>query len=374
MRAILAWSWVGVVLTGTLLVVDGWNDALLGMAPVLFTVLGAVIATRQPQNRIAWLFLAVGIFVVVPVLQLRLSDEPPNPVEPLDVLAAGGENFSYFGLILLLALLLFLFPTGRFLTRRWRWAGWVGAFSLVGFTSTGLFSLEVSGGSSGASWIVPNPYGFIPETLVEILITVAGVSMVLLLVIGFIAIVVRYRRSDAVVRAQIKWVALALISVVISILYQLFTNGQGVLSGLLFKLSFLSLPVSIGMAILRYKLFEIDRIISRTVGYTIVVGLLAFAYAVGAVWLPSRMTGGQSPVFVAASTLGVAALFNPVRRRVIHAVDHRFYRSRYDAERVLERFGDRLKDQIDIEQIAEDSISVIRDTMQPSSVGVWIRG
>ncbi|MGH8947860.1 MAG: hypothetical protein ACRDXF_03290, partial [Acidimicrobiia bacterium] len=131
---------------------------------------------------------------------------------------------------------------------------------------------------------------------------------------------------------------------------------------------------AVTLAILRYRLFEIDRLISRTVTYAVVAGALALVYGVGAIWLPSRIVGEQTPLFVAGSTLAVAALFNPLRRRVMRWVDRRFNRSSYDLEQITDRFAARLRDQVDADRLADDWAKVVTGTLQPSAVGVWVRG
>jgi hypothetical protein len=138
-------------------------------------------------------------------------------------------------------------------------------------------------------------------------------------------------------------------------------------------ISAMALPLSIAAAIMRYRLFDLDRLISRTIGYAIVIATLALVYVAGAVWLPAQIIGEQSSAFVAGSTLVVASLLNPVRRRVISRVDQRFNRFRYDAQKVIAEFSERLKDEIDIDQITADSTAVITRTVQPESVRVWIR-
>ncbi len=131
-------------------------------------------------------------------------------------------------------------------------------------------------------------------------------------------------------------------------------------------------PLAIAVAVFRYRLFEIDRIISRTVGYVLVIGLLVVVYAAGAAWLPTRL-GGESPLFVAGSTLAVAALFNPVRRRLLHWVDRKFYRTRYDAERVVDGFVASLKDRTDLNGLADEWVTAVTETMRPASIGIWVR-
>jgi len=175
-------------------------------------------------------------------------------------------------------------------------------------------------------------------------------------------------------RAQIKWVALSLILFVAALLFRFTTYpGEDLLSQVLFSAATVFIPVSMTLAILRYRLYDVDRIISRTFGYLIVVAVLGAVYGVGAVWIPTAIFGDQSSLFVAASTLAAAALFNPVRRLVLDRVDRRFNRSRYDGDRVLEEFSSSLKDMTDIGVLSRDSLDVVRRTMQPQSLGIWVR-
>jgi hypothetical protein len=133
-----------------------------------------------------------------------------------------------------------------------------------------------------------------------------------------------------------------------------------------------AIPAAVAIAVLRYRLYEIDRLVSRTVGYVVVLGVLTAVYVVGAVWLPTRLLGEQTPLFVAASTLTVAGLFGPLRRRVVVWVDRRFYRARYDADRVAEAFSSRLRDEIDMANLTADWVGVVAMTLKPTTIGVWV--
>jgi len=379
-RVRLAWVWTGLVVAASVALVlatpssvGNIGDAMTVSTPTLLTALGAAITTRQPGNRIGWLMFGVGAALLIePTALLILSGDRPEPVTLLDVLAVTGENTSFFiGFIIPVAFLLYLFPTGSYLTGGWSWAGWLAAVASLSFVVDALFSVELR--IADADWIVSNPIGFLspgPQTALEF---VAGIGMLTLMLGGIVAIVVRYRRSDSVVRSQIRLVALSLIFFIVTALYRLLTDDRGNASSLIFGFVTVLIPISIAVAILRHRLFDIDRVISRTVGYAIVIGTLALVYIGGALWLPTQFLGERSPVFVAGSTLAVAALFNPLRRRVVGWVDRRFNRARYDAEQTLALFAERLKEEIDVSQITSDSIAVISQTMQPESIGVWIR-
>lgn len=380
-RSALAWLWTGFVATATVALVLATPDAVVNIGdaltvttPTLLTALGVAITTLQPGNRIGWLMFGIGAAMLIePTALLILSGSRPEPVTILDILAVTGENTSFFvGFIIPLALLLHLFPTGGYLTRRWSWAGWLAAVTSLSFLVDALFSVELH--IADADWTVINPIGFVSPFVETVLRQVAGVGFLTLMVGGILAVVVRYRRSDSVVRSQVRLVALSLIFFIATALYRLLADDRGNASSLIFGFVTVLIPISIAVAIFRYRLFDIDRLISRTVGYATVIGTLALVYIGGAVWLPTRIIGEQSPVFVAGSTLAVAALFNPVRRRVLGWVDRRFNRARYDAEQTLTEFAERLKDETDVTQITSDSIAVITQTMQPTSIGVWIRG
>jgi hypothetical protein len=184
-----------------------------------------------------------------------------------------------------------------------------------------------------------------------------------------VGIAVRFRKAAADERAQIKWLLFAGALFVLAFFDIVFevTNGFTALAGLL------AIPVAITIAITRYRLFEIDRIISRTVSYLIVVGLLALVVVVGAVWLPTRVFGEQSSLFVAGSTLAVAAIFNPVRKRVQRVVDSRFNRSAYKAQDVAARFAGELQQTLTVEELADVLADTVAISLQPRSLGVWLR-
>jgi len=379
-RAPLAWVWTGLVLTASVALVLATPDAVVNIGdaltvttPTLLTALGVAITTRQPGNRIGWLMFGIGAALLIePTALLILSGSRPEPVTILDILAVAGENTSFFvGFIIPLALLLHLFPTGGYLNGRWSWAGWLAVATSLGFVVDALFSAELH--IADADWAVDNPIGFLSPLVETVFQQVAGVGLLTLVLGGIVAIVVRYRRSDSVVRSQVRLVALSLIFFIATTLYRLLSDDRGNVSSLVFGIVTVLIPISIAVAILRHRLFDIDRLVSRTVGYAVVIGTLALGYLGGALWLPTWIIGEQSPVFVAGSTLAAAALFNPMRRRVIGWVDRRFNRARYDAEQTLAHFAERLKDEIDVSQITSDSVAVISQTLRPESIGVWIR-
>ena len=187
--------------------------------------------------------------------------------------------------------------------------------------------------------------------------------------------VMRFRRSIGIERQQMKVFAGALsISIVgMALNLILYEIGNEPAANALFAIWVLVLVSSIAVAVLRYRLYDFDRVVSRTVSYALLVLILGAVYVAGAVWLPTRIVGEQSPLFVAGSTLAVAALFTPVRRRVMTWVDRRFYRSRYQLERVMDDFSSHLQDQVDPDRMASDWVILVTDTLRPTTAGVWVR-
>jgi hypothetical protein len=393
-RRLLLWIWNGAIVAAT-----AWAFWSAGMThprmeatelvglflalPTLFTGLGSVIAAKKPGNRIAWLFLAMGLSLLFSVW----ADfnvpwiSPPQPTA-MDTLAVVWFNAGFqVGLFIPLGVLMHIFPTGSFLTPRWAWAGWaaaVGAFTSF-FAEVSVIEVSPNFEPSIESWVISNPFGFTTVgTMANPIYAVAlGLTVLPLIFGGVASLVLRYRRSDAIVKAQIRWVVLALILFVLIGVIPAFAGFYG--SNLF--LALLLVPVAVTIAITRYRLFEIDRLISRTVGYAIVIGLLGLVFTLIAV-VPGLFLGGvdtdgtpaDAPsVLVAASTLAVAALFNPLRLRVLRWVDRRFNRSRYDAETVIDGMTRWLVGDAMVEDIADEAVAVVIKTMEPVSVGVWVR-
>jgi hypothetical protein len=285
------------------------------------------------------------------------------------------ENFSWVLLIFPLFHLMLIFPDGKLLSPRWRYFVVLESLMVAVMLLFSAFSVRI-GPMEGAGWTVANPIGFLPMDVFEQsgIGTFWAVGLVTLTLFGVLALVLRFRRAETTERLQIKWMtfAVAFFGLVYPVVVWLSDEALEI-GDLFLALSINLLAVAIAFGVLKYRLFDIDRFISRTVGYSLVVGLLAGVYAVGAIWLPSRLAG-ESPLFVAGSTLAVAALFNPVRRGVLRWVDRRFYRSPYDTDRLAEDFGVRLRDQTDVVRLTDDWMAVVTGALSPSSIGVWVRG
>jgi hypothetical protein len=249
-------------------------------------------------------------------------------------------------------------------------------FTLLSYTFTEQICVEGEG--TCLAWVdnpigisgVPNPeYGWLAGPLFGLYPFFMGAALW--------SLFTRYRKAGTVERLQLKWFLLACLSFVAALSTEFIFEGLGYpeapfLVDLWIDVSLISIPVAATLAILRYRLYDIDRIISRTVSYAIVIGLLALVYALGVTGL-TTLLDTDSPLVVAASTLAAAALFNPLRRWVQRRVDHRFNRSRYDAERVMASFTGSLRDQVDPDQVLEGWVSVVNETMKPAAAGVWVR-
>jgi len=288
---------------------------------------------------------------------------------------------NWLGWIWLLGLglcvfVLLLFPAGNLPSRRWRPVAWTAGAGLAGWVLGNAFAPTIISKSPS----VPNPVGVtglagdmfkIMATGGVLLIAVAGLAAVL-------SLAFRYRRARMVERAQLKWLVYAAALVVAGALAgvpaeQIMGPGDAAtnLQNAMVSGAVALVPVAIGIAVLRYRLYDIDRVISRTVAYAIVTGLLVGVYA-GLVLLTTQVFRVHTPVAVAASTLAAAALFNPLRRRVQRVVDRRFNRARYDADKTVAAFAARLKDAVDLDSVRDDLASVVHQALEPAHVSVWI--
>lgn len=373
------WVWavmLALVALGLVLTVgppgEGFSEtASLILVILVPTVMGALLRTKVPDNPIWLVFLLAGLGALLAGTASRVVESGP-PIEPgfWDYAAIwfslGLSSLSFFYPYLLL---LYLFPTGRFLNRRWRWAGWFGLMAGPMLALSAAFQTRIGDPFAEEPWSIPNPIGFIPTTIGDWIFGIAIYGLYMVALGSVVAIVVRFRRAEADERAQIKWLLFAGALFVLGFFDVVFevTNGFTAMAGLF------AIPVAITIAITRYRLFEIDRIISRTVSYLVVVGLLALVFVAGAVWLPTRVFGEQSSLFVAGSTLAVAAIFNPVRQRVQRVVDRRFNRSAYHGSEIAAEFAGKLQQTLTVEELADVWAGTVGTSLQPRSMGVWLR-
>ena len=348
-----------------------------------FGLLGFVVAWRKPGNPLGWIFLAVAAlsalsqdasFYAVADYRLRHGSLPLGWVAVL-VQPGWAPTIALVGLAFL------LFPDGSPPSPRWRWVLWTYlAAAGLWIAGTLIASLAAIAGhrirvdASGNLLVLTQPTGsawwwgvveavFLPALAVCLLGSVTGQLL-------------SFRRSSGERRQQLKWLAtgsaLAAASIFLGIALPARTGPLGVIGHIASGVALLGFPACMGIAILRYRLFDIDRVISRTLAYAIVTGLLAGVYA-GIVLLATEVLQFRSTVAVAVATLAAAALFNPLRRRVQKMVDRRFNRARYDADRIIAAFTARLQDAVDLDVIRADLASSVQRALEPAHLSVWIR-
>jgi hypothetical protein len=378
---------------GEIFLTWGPSIASLAVVTVSFSVVGALIASHRPVNPIGWVFCAAAFLqgLLNAADQYAIYALLTNPSAlPLGAELSWLEAWIWApGLGLILVFLPLLFPDGRPPSHRWRPVGWLGGLSI------GLICVLTSivlWPERGPALVRP---GGFPEfegwrsAVIEGLVSLALQMMMYLAGLGaVISLLVRFRWAGGDERQQIKWFAsAAALTLVWIFVFEMSTPHSG-LPKAIFALSGLlvlpSIPIATGIAILRYRLYDIDRIINRTLVYaSLTVTLVALYFGgivllqgVGSVVLqvPVRAVLGQtSTLATVGATLAMAALFNPLRRRIQSFIDRRFYRRKYDASKTLEAFSAKLRDETDLEALSDDLVGVVRETMQPAHVSVWLR-
>jgi hypothetical protein len=364
-----------------------WVALALVVAMVTYPAAGWLIAARRPENPIGWLLLAIGLCWGAGATSsyadytLKLHHDLPGGA----LVAVVGSAFWMPAIGMTGTFLLLLFPDGHLPGRRWRYVAHAAAVTMV----AGLFDLMFRPGllTDDGYPGVRNPVGI--DALGPVLAVgwVAIIALVVTMVVSAASLVVRYRRSRGPERQQVKWLAgaaagVALVYAVVVPLGALVDPSSQHPPAWLSAaqsvslLSFGLIPVAIVFAVLRYRLYEIDVIIRRTLVYTALVAVLAALYLGGVTMIGGVLrtaTGGSGAIGVTVSTLAVAAAFQPLRRRIQRAVDHRFYRGRYDAARTLESFSGRLREHVEIDAVSSEVLDVVRQTLQPAHVSLWLR-
>ena len=332
-----------------------------------YSVIGAIIASRLPNHPIGWICCAIGLIAAVDhfggeyALYALLALPHSLPGGKAMLWLQGWFWMLFVGLIVFLLL---LFPTGRLPSSRWRPFAWVSV-------------AVISCGVIWSSAISPDVGFNAPPSPVQL-------SVLLLGGIAAGSVVVGRRNARGVERQQIKWLLyvgpLFFVASGLHIGFYFFWLAErswGLwASYLLVAVGGLSVPIAIGVAILRYRLYEIDILINRTLVYGPLTATLVALYFVGIVLMQRLfviLTGQQSPLAIVASTLLIAALFNPLRRRIQYFIDRRFYRRKYDARKTLETFSAQLRDETDLDALSDDLVGVVRETMQPAHVSLWLR-
>jgi hypothetical protein len=364
---------------------DAVSAAVYFFAVVAFATVGAFVIWRRPGNRIGWVFLAIGAVVSVRVAAAQYAEYSllvrPDSLPGGRVAVTLGETLSIL-MFALLGLALLLFPDGRLPSRRWRKLLWIlGAAALFGVVGLGLRPGHFAETEAFDAYTNPLGVGSDPEPFDAL----GGLGWLLVALGVFacgLAMVRRMRRAHGIERLQLKWIAFAasLFAVgflVISITFFAELSGTTIdpLRTAVLGLGFCAIPIAAGIAILRYRLYDIDVVINRTLVYAVLTATLA-AFYLGSVLLLQvvlRPLTEESNLAIAGSTLAVAALFRPARSRIQAAVDRRFYRRKYDAARTLARFGLHLRDEIDLDALGSELRAVVAETMQPAHVSLWLR-
>ena len=350
------------------------------VAALVCLVVGFVVARRQPASPIGWLLLGwalltpvVGVALLYSVLDYRIH-RGALPFGPVAVMLESGE----FGIAVLAALTVLLFPDGRSQPLRWRWLLWVFLAASAMFTATLVAGQALAIerhplriGPSGAPLAVPvaggilGPLGWTADGLILVCWAI---------ILG--RQVTRYRRATGNQRQQLKWLiggaACCVVATAITIFAGNYTSQAAQAVQDAADLGAAVLPASIGVGIVKYRLYDIDRIFSRTLAYAIVTGLLVGVY-LGLVLLASLVRPSSSPAVVAGSTLVVAALFHPLRRRVQRMVDRRFNRARYNADQIVTAFAARLQDAVDLGTVRDELTNAVHAALEPAHLSVWIK-
>jgi hypothetical protein len=368
--ALLVWDWSTPV-PGGFFGIRGFT----GLWAVGFGTVGALLTWRRPGHPVGWVFAAAGMASAVDFATFEYGLAAAGRRG----LPAGGyvgwlQLWIWVPLIALITVYLFLlFPDGRLPGPRWRPVGWMAAgFGVIAITGLAL----IPGGDRPNLPGLRNPFGVAPAWW-PFDAAVAGLAgLVGCAVLAAWSLFARSRRGPAVERQQIKWLAysgcLVALTLVPSVSLSLSPGTAARIAQGALMVAVLAMPAAVAVAVLKYRLYEIDRIISRTLAYAVVTGLMVGVYA-GLVLLATRVPGVTTPPAVAAATLAAAALFNPLRHRVQRAVDRRFNRARYDADKTVAAFAARLQDGVDLKTVQADLARVVQDALEPAQVSVWIR-
>ena len=358
---------------------DHWVDSTL--AAIVFSIVGAVIAPRTPpHNPIGWLFCVVGLLFAVTHFSAEYAIytllAAPGSLLPGGEAAAWLASWLWIPQLGSVVLVVLLFPDSRLPSRGWRWFAWLSVLLvLVGAVLAALSPGPISVGLGP----IHNPLGV--ESLPSFIKVVERVVNTLLFV-AVISLFVRLRHARELERQQIKWfvyaTALAICGGIVT-----YPVSEAIGSVWLkwigfvpFLVGVMAIPISMGIAILRYRLYEIDTLINRTLVYALLTAALVAVYF-GTIVLLQRLfvvlTGEKSTLAVVASTLLIAALFNPLRGRIQSFIDRRFYRRKYDAAKTLEAFSAKLRDETNLGALSDDLVGVVKETMQPAHVSLWLR-
>jgi len=358
--------------------------ALDAVFKIAFAVVGALILSRLARNRIGGLLMFIGVATggigVLVSLAASGASSGAEPT-PMEHFLVWQSMWSWWLLMGPLFLLLLIFPTGRLLSRRWRWV--VGMLGLLFASFLAAVTVSPEWQDTETGRIVVNPIvslGTSAALPLEAFLGIWSIALAGTAMLCVLSVFVRYRRADIVERRQLNWFLFTCAIFIAIYVASALATSAGVENpewmGPLLNVAFIGFPVSIGIAILRHRLFDIDVIIRRTATYAIVSAALAIVYFganVIAQGVIGALGGQRNEVAIVASTLAVAALFSPIRRRVQNTIDRRFNRQRYDADKVVADFAEYAAHETDLAALQTRIVGVVAETIQPRQVTVWVR-
>jgi len=361
-------------------------DGYIGIALLAYPMVGAIVASRRPNNLVGWILCGIGLLFGVEAFAeayayYTLAAGPGSLPGGLYMAWFSAEFLWLPGLFLGSALLVLMFPNGQLLSRSWRAVVWL---AVGGSAITALLFATSPGRIS--PYRVSNPFGIegALRSILHVLGMLAMATVLVCCVLAVISVFVRLQSAEGEERQQIKWFAYAA-AVLLSTFFLglplaavIAAIGLGWVAPIPLVIGILATPAAVGVAMLRYRLYDIDVIINRTLVYgsrTLMLALLYFGGVTATQAAFTALTGQeeQPQLAIVVSTLVIAALFNPLRHRIQSFIDRRFYRNKYDARKTLETFSAQLRNETDLEALGDDLVSVVRETMQPEHVSLWLR-
>ena len=360
------------------------TDISYAAAFATFLPMGVFLALRRPRNPIGWIMCGIGLSTTVSTAAIEYATQAlvvrPGTL-PLGSEVAWVAMWSSAPTIPLLTLLMLVFPTGRFLSRRWRWIGYITVADML-FLALAQMSLDRRRGRELIDALLLDED--VPEGLVipGWMFEASWLLLIVLIVLGLACLIVRFRRSTGLERQQLKWMAYVagVVAAFVALNVGVFevTNVETAIAEAtehVLNAAVACIPIAAAIAILRYRLYEIDVVINRTLVYGSLTAVLVATY-VGLVFLFQGLLApvtAESDLAIAASTLAVAALFRPLRARIQGFIDHRFYRRKFDAQKTVDEFGAHLRDLVDLTDVSAQLVATVGQTMQPVHVSLWLR-
>jgi hypothetical protein len=355
-----------------------------GVLSIPYAAMGAILIVRRPRTSIGWLLLGQAMcfalisFPVTGTPQEFADGSVDLPVALFAVIHSGLGTTAFF----FFAVLVMVFPSGRLPEGRWGRLGQAALGVALVFTAAAYVVPEISAGYPESEF-VRNPVALLPDLAIWRVVNMITVIFPVMFVViaGSVSLVVRVRRAHGTERQQLRWIAASfaflMLAVTTGVVIGFLVPGAG--DGLAWipaMVAFPTIPIAIGIAVLRYRLYEIDRIISRTIGYAVVTAVLAAVFLATNLGLQSwvaTLTGGGSTVAVAASTLLIATLFQPLRHRIQRPIDLRFNRAQINGERTLAAFGDRVREEVDLTNLSGAVLVTANEAVRPAAAGLWLR-